>query len=210
MNSKKHIIFDMDGTLVNSGVMIAKTINFVRQNIGLEPLDPTIMLEKINDPHINSAQYFYGTQEFTQEQTDLFGKYYHENCIVGVELYDGIYELLEELSKKFQLSIATNASSVFANKILKHLNIYKFFDYVVGHDMVEESKPDPQMIFKIMDKFNLTNNECLLIGDSYKDLYAAQNAQIDCILVNWGFSDHKNNPDAIHTVEQLKQKLNEY
>ncbi len=209
MHSKTHIIFDMDGTLVNSGIMIAKTINFVRQNIGLEPLEPKIMLEKINDPHINSSLYFYGTQEFTQEQTDLFGKYYHENCIVGVELYDGIYELLEDLSKKFQLSIATNASSIFANKILKHLKVDHFFDYVVGHDMVTESKPNPEMILKIINKFNLNHNECILVGDSHKDLYAANNAQIDCILVNWGFTDHNSN-DSVQTVEQLKQKLNEY
>jgi phosphoglycolate phosphatase len=208
----KHIIFDMDGTLINSGIMIAKTINFVRTNIGLEPLDHSIILEKINDPDINSAEFFYQTNEFTQEQTELFNQYYHKNCIVGVELYDGVEDILKDISKKYTLSIATNANSIFAHKILKHLNVYQYFDYIIGHDMVKNSKPDPEMILKILNKFDLNKNETILIGDSHKDLYAAKNAQIDCILVNWGFSDHNNDKqnNIIHNTQQLKQKLDEY
>lgn len=197
----------MDGTLVDSGIMIAKTINFVRQNIGLEVLDAQIMLEKINDPHINSAQYFYGTNDFTQEQSDLFSQYYHENCVVGVELFDGIYDLLVDVSKNYQLSVATNASSIFANKILAHLNVDHFFDHVIGADMVKESKPHPQMLLDIMTQFDLQKEACILVGDSHKDLYAANNAGIKSYIVNWGFTQYSDE-NVVQTVEELKQKLN--
>ena len=89
----------MDGTVVNTGVMITKTINYVRKHMGLEPIEQKLMLDKLNDPDLNSAEYFYGTKHFTDEQTRLFEEYYDANCIIGVELYDGMRELLEGCSK---------------------------------------------------------------------------------------------------------------
>ncbi len=60
MGKKELIIFDMDGTLINSGNVITNTINFVRSNLGLEPIEKHIMLEQINNPDINSSEFFYG------------------------------------------------------------------------------------------------------------------------------------------------------
>ena len=74
------IIFDMDGTLINSGDVITNTINFVRKNLNLPEIPKDIMLKNLNNPDINSAEFFYGTSEFTPEQTELFGEYYDENC----------------------------------------------------------------------------------------------------------------------------------
>ena len=114
----KLIMFDMDGTLVNSSNAIVNTINYVRVNIGLEALGKNYILEHINDPNINSAEFFYGTKHFTDEQTHLFENYYNKNCLNDIYLYDGIKELIENLNKNSKLAVATNASSVFAKKML--------------------------------------------------------------------------------------------
>ncbi len=201
----KLVMFDMDGTLVDSSNAIVNTINFVRDNIGLEKLEKNYVLEHINDPNINSAEFFYGTKHFTDKQTYLFEKYYNENCLNDIYLYDGIRELIENLNKDCKLAVATNASSIFAKKMLIHLDIHHHFDMLVGYNDVTNPKPHPEMVHKILNGLDTAKHKAVLIGDSKKDTQAASSAGIDSILVNWGFTDHED--DALESVEELTSIL---
>jgi len=192
----------MDGTIVNTGTMIAKTINYVRDNMGLKPMEEKLLLKSLNDPQINAPSFFYGSEYFTDKQTQLFEQYYHKNCIVGVELYDGMEEFLQEYSKTNTLTIATNAHSDFAKKILSHLGVDKYFEMIVGADMVKIPKPHPEMLEKTMQKLGFTKNNSMFIGDSDKDKLSAISAGINYKLVNWGFTQHIS--DALENVEELK------
>ena len=207
MIKKQLIIFDMDGTLIDSGDVITNTINFVRTNIGLEKLDKTEMLLTLNNPDVNAAEFFYGTSAFTDEQTVLFTEYYDNNCINDIILYDGIKQMLESLSEHFTLTIATNASVDFANKMCEHLDIDKYFDMVVGASCVENPKPHPDMLLKILNHLNISKDKAILIGDSLKDKKAADWAQMDSILVNWGFSDHCDSIAVSNSQELTKRIL---
>lgn len=193
----------MDGTLVDSGNVIANTINFVRSNLGLSAIEKVEMLSKLNDPTINSAQYFYGTKEFTEEQTKLFHEYYDTHCISDIILYDGISELLHELSSTCKLSVATNASTQFATKMLQHLQIDHYFQTIIGATCVQNPKPHPDMLYKILDTLKIDSKSAVLIGDSHKDQLAAKAASIESILVNWGFTNHLEDDKAVHTPQQL-------
>lgn len=199
------IMFDMDGTLVDSSKAITNTINYVRENLGLKRLDGKYILEKVNDPSINSAEFFYGTKEFTDEQTVLFEEYYNKNCLLDLELYNGISKLVEDLKDDFTLAVATNANSDFARKMLDHVGIEKHFSSILGYDSVTNPKPHPEMVQKILTAHDIRKENAQLIGDSQKDIMAASKAGVDSVLVNWGFSDHKE--DAIETIEQLEQKI---
>jgi phosphoglycolate phosphatase len=130
----KSIIFDMDGTLIDSGNVIANAINHVRVNSGLDVMEKNYLLQNINNPHINTAQFFYGTDNFTNKHTQLFEDYYHKHCISDIRLYDGIEQLLEKLKDNFILTIATNASTVFALQMTEHLNIQHYFKDIIGAD----------------------------------------------------------------------------
>ena len=66
------LLFDMDGTLIDSGTSITNTVNHVRENLGLEKMEKDFILEKVNDPSVNAAEFFYGTKEFTEQQKVLF------------------------------------------------------------------------------------------------------------------------------------------
>ncbi len=198
------VIFDMDGTVVNTGAMIAKTINYVRSQLGLEPMEPKRMLQTLNDPDINSAKYFYGTKHFTAEQSRLFEEYYHENCIVGVELYEGMGKLLKECSREYTLTIATNAHTDFAKRILSHLEVDAHFDLIIGADMVQNPKPHPEMLEKTLGRYSYGKDRTLLIGDSHKDKRAAQAAGIEHVLVNWGFTDHGGSEGCMENIEELQ------
>ena len=203
--NKQLIIFDMDGTLINSGDVITNTINFVRENLGLAKIDKDTMLTQLNNPDINAAEFFYGTSEFTPEQTELFTKYYDENCTKDISLYDGIYDLLQLLKQKgYILSVATNASADFAIKMLKVLDIYKFFSFVVGANMVKNAKPSPDMLKLTLDKLDIDVKNAILVGDSLKDTRAAKALNMRYILVNWGFSKYEN---EISNIEDLKKEL---
>lgn len=199
------IMFDMDGTLINSGYAITNTINYVRENLGFEKLERNFILEKVNDPNINSAEFFYGTKHFTEQQTKLFEEYYNIHCLTDLVVYDGINKLIDDLSKDFTLAVATNANSDYAHKMLSHVGLAKYFSTIIGYDNVEKPKPHPEMVNKILNKHNIHKNNAQLIGDSHKDIMAATNAGVDSVLVNWGFSNHEK--DAINSVDELEKKI---
>ncbi len=199
------IMFDMDGTLIDSGYAITNTINYVRVNLGFEKLEKNYILEKVNDPSINSAEFFYGTKEFTQQQTKLFEEYYNQHCLSDLVVYDGIAKLLESLKDDFILAVATNANSQYAHKMLNHVGLGHHFKTILGYDSVKNPKPHPEMVHKILDIHNISNFNAQLIGDSHKDIMAATKAGVDSVLVNWGFSNHEK--DAIETVEELEKRI---
>jgi len=206
MQKKQLIIFDMDGTLIDSGDVISNTINYVRTNIGLEIMPKDELLTNINNPEINSSEFFYGTNAFTDEQTKLFGEYYDKNCIKDIVLYDGINELLEEVNKHFTLSIATNASVEFAQKMIEYLNIDHHFDFIIGANEVVTPKPHPEMLLNTVKTLNIDIKDSILVGDSNKDRNAAVACNMDYLLVNWGFTQH-NHANAISDTSELFEKL---
>lgn len=201
------IMFDMDGTLINSGAAITNTINYVRENLGFEKMEKDFILEKVNDPDINAAEFFYGTKDFTEQQKVLFEEHYNANCLSNLELYNGIEKLIDDLKSDFTLTVATNANSVFAKKMLDHVGIGQHFKTILGYDSVQNPKPHPEMVNKILNKHEIHKHNAQLVGDSHKDIMAASKAGVDSVLVNWGFSNHLN--DAIETIEELEKRIYE-
>lgn len=197
----------MDGTLIDSGNIISNTINYVRVNIGLNPLEKNDILESLNNPDINSAKYFYEVDDFTEQHSILFNEYYNKNCLSDIVLYDGIENMLDILSKKgYILSVATNGSFDYANRMLNHLKIDNYFDMIVGANCVKNPKPHPDMLLKIMNNLKIDKDNTIMVGDSLKDIQSANNANINSFLVNWGFSNH-NKEDALLTVDELVKNI---
>ena len=205
---KKLIIFDMDGTLVDSSLTLANSINHVRQNLSLEPMNKEEILEKINDPHINPALHLYDAQTFTPEHEEWFSEYYTQNHEKELSLYEGIEALLLELKTQgFKIAVATNAYRVSTLQSLGHLKIFNHFDTVVCYDDVAHGKPQPDMLQKILQDLNISIQETLFVGDCTRDQLAAQALQMDYLMVNWGFSNHE---DALHNVTDLRRTILEY
>jgi len=202
---KKLIIFDMDGTLVDSSTTIVNAINHVRSKLNLEPLSKELILEKVNDPALNPALFFYEVEEFTSQQEEWFSEYYTHNHEKELELYPDIDKLLKELKKRgYLLAIATNAYRGSTLQSLGHLNIVNYFSSIACYDDVSRGKPAPDMLEKNLEDLKLDVKDAIFIGDSERDLMAANRLNMDYLMINWGFSDYA---DAIHSVEKLKEKI---
>ncbi len=201
---KKVLIFDMDGTVIDSSSVICGAINHVRSKLNLAPLKKDDILEAVNGMHIHSPSYFYEVDEFGKEHIDWFQDYYSLNHDKEVEVYEGIVELIIELKNRYKVTLATNAYRISTMQILSHLGIENLFDMIVCADDVKNSKPAPDMVLKILNEFKIEPTKALMIGDSLKDKEAASRAGVDTILVDWGFS---NLEDAIKEIEELKKLL---
>ena len=202
---KSVVIFDMDGTLVDSSLTIVRAINFVRQNLSLPAMDEELILKKVNDPHLNPAQYFYETPAFTTEHETWFAEYYTKHHEEELRLYDGIYELLHTLKENnYLLAIATNAYRVSTIQSIKHLKVLELFDSIVCHDDVSKGKPNPEMLEVILEELKLKSNDAIFVGDSERDALASKALNMDYIMVNWGFSNYS---DAIHSSTLLEEKI---
>jgi phosphoglycolate phosphatase len=198
------VIFDLDGTIVDTGTPIANTINYVRGEFDLAPLSKELILEKVNCPDTHSPMFFYEVESFTDRHIELFESYYSKACTEEIELYSGIRELLEFASESSHIAIATNASSLFAKKILISQEIDDRFDFVIGADMVKNPKPDPEMLHRVLEHFGSDKQSSVFIGDSKKDYLAALSAGVPYVMVEWGFSTH---PESIASTEELKALL---
>lgn len=189
---QKIVIFDMDGTLIDSKKDITLSVNYVRElNHGLTPLSEAFVVEAINRDQRNLAKLFYGTEVYEDRDRVVFEKHYQDQCVQNVYLYDGVLTLLEALQENgVRMSVATNAPTQFAVRMLESLHVTQMFDLIVGADKVQHSKPDPQMLHRILqhNKFDKTLDAAWMVGDNSKDIQAAVNADIDAIFAAWGFS----------------------
>lgn len=194
----KVVIFDMDGTLLDSQKDITISVNYVRKNhYALEPLSEKFIVDAINMEVRNLPYLFYKTEIYEDSARDIFEEHYYKQCIKNPYLYDGIEDTLNTLVKQnIKVSVATNAPTKFAKRMLSHLDIAHMFDVIIGADKVKASKPSPEMIEKILTHYNYKHDkhEAWMIGDNSKDMLSAKNAGINSAFATWGFtpeSDHK-------------------
>ncbi|ADN09069.1 HAD family hydrolase [Sulfurimonas autotrophica] len=191
---QKIVIFDMDGTLIDSKKDITISVNYVRKiNHNLPPLGEEFIVDAINKEVRNLPKLFYNTEVYETADRELFEKHYKEQCIEHPYLYEGVKEMLEALHVNgVKLSVATNAPTQFALTMLKHLHVADMFDMIVGADKVKASKPNPDMIHKILNfyHYDKSKDKAWMVGDNSKDIKSANNAEIGAIFAAWGFSAH--------------------
>jgi phosphoglycolate phosphatase len=189
---QKIVIFDMDGTLIDSKKDITISVNYIRKkHYNLPPLSEEFIVKAINMHDRNLPYLFYGTQNYEAQDRELFEKHYKEQCIKHPYLYEGIKELLHALKQNhIKMSVATNAPTPFAKLMLEHLEVAHYFDEIMGADRVKASKPNPDMINAILKLYDYDREEdrAWMIGDNSKDIESAQRAGIEAIFATWGFS----------------------
>lgn len=206
MNTKC-VIFDMDGTLINSAFAMCVTINEMRKELNLAPnLDENFIIKTINNPKKNNLQEFFCINTINAEQKAMFERKFMQNYHLYAKPFDGAKNLLLWCkNSSFYVALASNSPQIALNEILRKNDILKYFDCVIGASDKVAQKPDPAMINIIKNRSKST--KFIFIGDSANDENAAINAKIPYINVAWGFGEDSTKFQNAKNMSELMQMI---
>lgn len=184
----KLCIFDLDGTLIDSLYDLASSVNYGLEKVGLPTHTNEAYKQFIgNGADILISKALGDKQVYHQEVKQYFFEYYLENCFKQTIVYDGIYEMLEELKKQgYLLAVATNKPHPLAVKIVAHL-FPNTFTYVYGASDDYPKKPNSYMVDTIRKQLQIPHGQTVYLGDSDVDMYTGFNSCVYAVGVTWGF-----------------------
>lgn len=191
----KAILLDLDGTLVDSAPDIGAALNQALKQCELPTFDLAISRNWIGkgaDILMQRALEASGVEDielsFTQLKPHFYDSYGKNNGEYSV-LYPGIKQGLEYFAQQGkQLACVTNKPSAFSGPLLEQMGIREQFDVVIGGDDVYNKKPDPEMLVLAASRLGVATNECLMVGDSDNDVYAAKAADMPICCVSYGYN----------------------
>jgi phosphoglycolate phosphatase len=206
----KGVIFDLDGTLIDSYQAIYLSFQYAYQNMGLHPL-PFDEVSKVVGLGLTRTFHDLLGEERTPEALRLFRKKYEEVFRQNTYLLPEARETVEALHNKgIKMAVATNKLGRFSRAIFQHLGMEQFFAAIVGDEDVAQNKPVPAMLLYAMDKMGLSQEEVIMVGDSLIDIQTAKNAAILVFAVPSGVTKREVLEQAQPTVilERLSDLLN--
>jgi len=191
---KKLVLFDYDGTIVDSARMIVKGAIEAFRMCGLPDPDPNKVRENIGKP-LATALDAYGPEgyEVNPEMiSNAYRKWYAEQGRLGLQdepLFPGMFKLINDLkiNKEFHIGVATNKSRIALNNGLKKHNLINIFDITLTMDEAK-AKPDPDMAIQAMSMLNIEKKSTIIVGDTINDIGLGVNAGINSIGVAWGYN----------------------
>ncbi len=187
------VIFDLDGTLIDSAEDIAAALNTVMQARGFPPFEMTKVRQMIGGgiPRlVEKAFLSHGVAPDDLAPVIMdFLKVYAANCVINTTLYDGALPLLERLhADGVKIGLCTNKQQEISEEILQRLGIAHFFSAVVGERKGQPRKPDAEPLEIAMRLLGVTAAQTLMVGDSAADSGCAQAARAPVVLVTFGYT----------------------
>ncbi|EFU77512.1 HAD-IA family hydrolase [Lachnoanaerobaculum saburreum] len=204
---QKHILFDLDGTIVRSDPGITKGVQKSLEHFGIyEKLED--LKKFVGPPMVESYTSFYGFDlKQYEEALSVFHKYYKNTGIFECELYDGIEELLKELSVNYKLYIATSKPEFEARRVIEHFELNKYFTFVGGSDGDFNTKRATKAaVIEYVLKSNKIEDKdaAVMIGDKSHDIVGAKNLGLKSIGVLYGYGGLDEFTDANYIVKSVK------
>ena len=203
------ILFDLDGTLVDTAPDLMRAHNFVMKKFGY-PTKSTAEIRNLVGQGAGAmlgrsiwgqAKKEFGKvqdEKIKKEMVKDFVEFYGRNIVNESTLIKGVKEFLIWCKKnKISMAVCTNKQEHLAVDLLKKIGIYDFFDYVAGHNTFEYCKPDPRHLTSVVEILSGDIKKTLMIGDSETDANAAKNADIPVILLEDGYTE-KNITEIYH------------
>jgi len=201
MTQKFTILFDLDGTLVDTAPDLMKAHNHVMKKFGYKTKttdEIRAIVGKGARTLIGRSIWGQAKKEFSKiddqnvkdEMVKEFIDYYGKNIINESKLINGVEEFLKWCSlKKISMGVCTNKQEHLAIDLLKKIKIYNYFEYVAGGNTFDVCKPDPKHLTNIVEILNGDLKKTLMIGDSENDTIPAKEASIPVILLDNGYTE---------------------
>ena len=221
----KAILFDLDGTLVETAPDLMSAHNHVMDKYGFEkkPLSDirylagrgaaTMLMRSANSRNTKTENKI--DEKTQKEMTSEFIDFYSKNICKGSVINPGVIDYLKWCKdQKIHLAVCTNKMEHLAIKLLKEIKLYDYFDFIAGADTFNYRKPDPQHITSILEILNIPIENSIMIGDSETDAEASKSAKVKFILVKGGYTEknydqifHDHLVDSFEEIEALSKKI---
>jgi len=198
LQEKNVLLFDLDGTLVDSAPDLALAVNRTLIDLDKTEFDQDIihhwvgngakvLIERaLSGSHIINKQL---DTALIEDALAIFLAHYQQCLCIESTLYDDVKEGLCTLKAVgFRLAIITNKPAEFIQPILTGLGIDNIFELLIGGNTLAERKPHPAPLFHALEQLNVTAEQCLMIGDSKNDILAAKAANIDSVGLTYGYN----------------------
>ncbi|HEX8619989.1 MAG TPA: HAD-IA family hydrolase [Thermoanaerobaculia bacterium] len=183
------VLFDLDGTLVDSYSALAEAVNHARRSEGLDDLSSGRIRELVGDGVDLLLQRAFERAVVSREIVDAFEARYDEICCAESKVLADVDATLQALSDLgIEMAVCTNKPTSFSKKILDFLNLSRHFRAIVGPDLAGARKPDPKHLAFTLQSVRCEPAEALFVGDMPIDVRTARNLGIDVAVVATGSS----------------------
>jgi phosphoglycolate phosphatase len=180
------IVFDFDGTLVNTGDDIAAAVNHTLGVLDIPILKKETVIKFVGDGARKLVERVLGNENHgrLREALEILQTYYAEHLLDTTGLYPGARGVLEYY-KDIKKAIVTNKPYSFTLDISKALKIENYFDDIIGIDSGTYGKPDPRLVAALLDKYHISKEKVVVVGDGVNDVMLAKNSGVtSCALLN--------------------------
>lgn len=187
---KKLVIFDLDGTLLNTISDLGQACNYALENLGFatHPIQAYAYMVGNGVRNLMRRAQPDANEETIDRLLEKFIYFYNLHCLDNTKPYPGINELLEALKEKgISAAVASNKYQEATSKIIS--GCFPQYPFVAVEGQIEgrHKKPDPSIIFSILEKFPVPKRDVIYVGDSAVDIETAKRACVESIGVSWGF-----------------------
>ena len=184
------LIFDLDGTLIDSKQDLVSSVNAMRDWSGLPPIDAEVVASYVGNgaPMLVRRALPDFDDEHLERALRFFLDYYREHMLDATTLYPGVREALNALHEaEIPLAVLTNKPVKFSVRLLERLNLGAHFFRVYGGNSLAEKKPHPEGINLLVEESGAERSHTIMVGDSAVDVLTARNASVRACGVRWGF-----------------------
>lgn len=206
----KLLIFDLDGTLADTGLDIADAVNYAIEPFRKSRYSVEEIKLMVGSGITNLMRSLIPSDSSIPEESIIkrFLDYYSEYLLDNTKAYPYVKETLSKMGGGYKKAVISNKREGFSREILEGIGILHFFDAVLGSDSVKEQKPSPVPVLEVMKRFGVSKDETVMIGDSSYDIQAARAAGIKVIAVTYGFRSRESLKDADYIIDRFDELLN--
>lgn len=204
----KTILFDLDGTLTDPGLGITNSVAYALKKYGIEVENRQSLYSFIGPPLNDSFKKYYGfSDEKAMEAIWCYREYFADKGLYENEVYEGVEQLLGKIKESGRkIVLATSKPEQFAERILEHFDLIKYFDVVAGASMDEKRNKKGDVIKYAMEKGDFTSDGAVMIGDREHDVFGAAENGIDTIGVLYGYGSREEleKAGAMHIAQTVE------